>query len=200
MDAPIITSCMPCWPRHAPQLFQVNLGPADHFAAAWNLYLGVGPSRIEVSPIDHSMPQDADVTYAATFSATQRDSLAQRRSDSTHRVHALSAGLWPATLHLQKALHPQVCSVSSDFHVTFLAVSILLIPGAPSCRILQLRPLGTDPSATSVAESFLLTRKPPERRCQSDGVVGVEGDDKIDAVLGRILGERHQERRRKQPL
>ena len=84
-------------------------------------------------------------------------------------VRALLARLWPTSLHLQKAMHPQS---------TFLAVAILLVfwpdcslPMRHVCRVFQLRPLGTHPSApTCLTARFLVLRKRPQG---SDGIVGL---------------------------
>ena len=77
---------------HAPQLFQVNLGPQEHFAAAWNLSLAMGPSRIEVLPLDQNMPQDTRLTNAANFSATQRGSPAAKVRELGHCEHYRQGG------------------------------------------------------------------------------------------------------------
>ena len=167
-----------------PHPVQMGLVPDEHFAAAWNLSLAMGPGRIDVFPLDQQ-----DLAHAAAYTATHRGSLAQRPSGSICPVRALWPRLWPTTLHLQKAMHPHVHRVSRGLHVALpgscdppCLLAQLLAPGALRCRIIQVRPVGTNPSAsTSRPASILVPGELPQRRCQSDGVVGVR--------------ERHQRRR-----
>ena len=64
-QAPMISSRLPRGPRLAgihhitfyspggtPQLSKVSLDPENHFAAAWNLSLVMGPGGINVVPLD----------------------------------------------------------------------------------------------------------------------------------------------------
>ena len=92
-----------------------NLVPEEHFAAAWNLSLSMGPCRIEFFPLDQDMPRDTDLTYFATYTAT-----AQRRSESIRPLRALSARRCPTSLHLRKAMRPRAHRISKDMHVTLL--------------------------------------------------------------------------------
>ena len=172
-----------------PQLLQMGLGPA------WNLSLAMCPGGIDVSPLDLDMLQDTDLTHAATYTATYCGSLAQRQSESIRPVRALSARLWPTSLHLQKAMRPQVYKISKDFHVPFHAIAIVLIfwpdcspPDVARCGTFLLWPLGAHPSAsTSRTARLLVPGEPPQRRRESDGIVGVESSDKPDVLLGGVL-------------
>ena len=61
----------------------------------------------------------------------------------------------------------------------------VLAPDALHCRVLQLRPLGTHPSALSCRPpGFLFKESLLKRRRQSAGIVGV---DKTNVVLGGVL-------------
>ena len=133
--------------QRCSKLLQVSLGLEQHFAAAWNLSLAMGPGRNDVFPLDQDMPQDTNLTYAANSIATHRVPLVQRRSAATRLVRTLPASLWPTHRHWVKAMHPQIHRSLKDFHVAFLALGLsnyglskrtqVLRPAAPQALLSQ---------------------------------------------------------------
>ena len=96
-----------------PQLLQICLGPDEH------LVLVLSPRGIDIFPLDQEMPQGTDLTHAATYTATHRDSGAVAL-ESMRLVWALLAKQWPTALHLQK----RQCARGSRW---IPAVAILLV-------------------------------------------------------------------------
>ena len=95
------------------------------------------------------------------------------------RCGALSARLWPTSLHLQKAVHPQICKVSKDFHVSFLAVAILLIFWP--CCLFPVRHVG------GFSISGLLERTRVLRPVASQGFLSQESSLKDAAKVVKLL-------------
>ena len=59
-----------------PQLLQLGLDPEQHLPVSGNLSLATGSGGIDVFLPDQDMPQDFDLTHAATETATHLGSLA----------------------------------------------------------------------------------------------------------------------------
>ena len=86
-----------------PQLLQMGRGSGKHFASTCHIALVMSPRGVDIFTLFQEMPQGTDLTCAAIFSATHRNSLAQQRSQNIRLVFALLAKLWSAALDLPKA-------------------------------------------------------------------------------------------------